>query len=101
MTPFASDQYVMLVLAFALGLVIGMFLFAGAKWKRRYREEARLRADLEAENARLRKDAAEADSLRAAAVRNPGRDPADRGPHRQQRQPRRGSHDPPHCGRWR
>ena len=80
MTPFASDQYVMLVLAFALGLVIGMFLFAGAKWKRRYREEARLRADLEAENARLRKDAAEADSLRAAAVRNPGRDPADRGP---------------------
>ena len=73
MTPFASDQYVMLVLAFALGLVIGMFLFAGAKWKRRYKEEARLRADLEAENARLRKDHGEMDTLRRAAAKDEAR----------------------------
>jgi uncharacterized protein HemX len=79
-TPFAPDQYVMLALLFVLGLVLGMYLFAGGKWKRRYREEARLRADLEAENARLRKEAAEADSLRAAAVKHPVRDPAHRGP---------------------
>ena len=45
MTPFASDQWVMLLLAFLLGLVLGMFLFAGGKWKRRYREEARLRQE--------------------------------------------------------
>jgi hypothetical protein len=79
-TPFLPEQYVMLALIFVLGLVLGMYLFAGTKWKRRYKEEARLRADLEAENARLRKDAAEADALRNAAVRSPARDPAHRGP---------------------
>jgi len=78
--PFLPEQYIILVLVFVLGLVLGMYLFAGGKWKRRYREEARLRADLEAENARLRKDAAEADSLHRAAIRNPARDPADRTP---------------------
>ena len=78
MPPFLPEQYIILVLVFVLGLVLGMYLFAGGKWKRRYREEARLRADLEAENARLRKDAAEADSLHRAAIRNPARDPADR-----------------------
>ena len=80
MPPFLPEQYIILVLVFVLGLVLGMYLFAGGKWKRRYREEARLRADLEAENARLRKDAAEADSLHRAAIRNPARDPADRTP---------------------
>ena len=80
MTPFVPEQYVMLALIFVLGLVLGMFLFAGTKWKRRYREEARLRADLEAENARLRKEAAETDSLHRAALRNPGRHTDERGP---------------------
>ena len=80
MTPFAPDQYIILALVFVLGLVLGIYLLAGGKWKRRYKEEARLRADLEAENARLRKHEAEAVSLRNAAAHNPGRDPAHRGP---------------------
>jgi hypothetical protein len=78
--PFLPEQYIILALIFVLGLVLGMFLFSGGKWKRRYKEEARLRADLEAENARLRKDHAEADSLHRAAIRNPVRDPAHRNP---------------------
>jgi hypothetical protein len=80
-TPFASDQYVILLLVFVLGLVLGMYLLAGSKWKRRYREEARLRAELETENGRLRKEASEMDSLRASAARNPGvTQPGERGP---------------------
>ncbi len=80
MTPFAPDQFVLLLLAFVLGLVAGMFLLAGGKWKRRYREEARLRAELETENARHRKHEAEAETLRHSAARSPARDPARRGP---------------------
>ena len=80
MTPFASDQWVMLVLLFVLGLVLGMYLLAGGKWKRRYKEEARLRAELEAENAKLRSTMREHDSLRGAAVKHPVRDPDGRGP---------------------
>ena len=45
MTPFSSDQWVMLPLAFLLGLFVGMMFLSGGKWKRRYREEARLRAE--------------------------------------------------------
>jgi hypothetical protein len=70
-TPFASDQYIILGLVFVLGLVLGMYLLAGGKWKRRYKEEARLRAELETENARLLKDAAHSDTLRGAAARHP------------------------------
>ena len=75
MTPFASDQYIILGLVFLLGLVLGMYLLAGGKWKRRYREEARLRAELEADNQRLRKQEAEWESLRASAARHPVADP--------------------------
>ncbi len=80
MTPFAPDQYIILALVFLLGLFLGMYLLAGGKWKRRYKEEARLRADLEAENVRLRKHEAEAVALRNAAARSPARDPGHRGP---------------------
>lgn len=49
MTPFAPDQHIMLALAFVLGLVLGMYLLAGGKWKRRYKEEVRRREALEKE----------------------------------------------------
>jgi hypothetical protein len=68
MTPFANDQYIMLGLMFVLGLVLGMYLLAGGKWKRRYKEEARLRAELETENKRLRGTVREHDSLRASTT---------------------------------
>ncbi len=49
MTPFATDQWVMLILAFLLGLFLGGWLLAGTKWKRRYREEVARREALERE----------------------------------------------------
>jgi hypothetical protein len=76
MTPFAPDQYIMLALTFVLGLVLGMYLLAGGRWKRRYKEEARLRAEIEAENKRLRGTVREHDSLRATTASHPVRDPA-------------------------
>jgi uncharacterized membrane-anchored protein YhcB (DUF1043 family) len=78
MDPFTVNQWIVVLLVFVLGLVIGMYLFAGAKWKRRYREEARLRGELEAENKRLRSEAAESHTLRGAAARHPV--DRDRGP---------------------
>jgi hypothetical protein len=46
-TPFAPEQYIILLLVFLLGLFAGMYLLAGGKWKRRYRElEAQHREEL-------------------------------------------------------
>ena len=70
MQSFSPDQWLVLVLAFLLGLFLGMAFLAGPKWKRRYREEARRREAVEAENAQLRRDADEMDSLRRAAARD-------------------------------
>ena len=73
MTYFTPDQWVIVALIFLLGIVLGMALMAGGKWKRRYKEE-RARADgLEAENKRLQKDSAEMDTLRQAAARDEAR----------------------------
>jgi uncharacterized membrane-anchored protein YhcB (DUF1043 family) len=85
---FSPDQWLIVALIFLLGLVIGMALMAGGKWKKRYREEvnlrkedARQRKELEAENSRLRKEAGEMDTLRGAAARDEARHRADdRGP---------------------
>ena len=80
MPAFTNEQWIVIGLVFLLGIVVGMILMAGGKWKRRYREEnARVR-ELEAENARLRKDAAEMDSLRGAAARDEARRRADEPP---------------------
>ena len=49
MTPFTTDQWVILILVFVLGLLIGMWLAAGGKWKRRYREEVARREAFERE----------------------------------------------------
>jgi hypothetical protein len=78
---FTPDQWLILGLVLLLGIVIGMALRGGSKWKARYREEADLRRDevkrLEAENARLRKEAGEMDTLRHAAARDEARRRAD------------------------
>jgi hypothetical protein len=69
-TLFTPDQWLIVALVFVLGLVLGMALMAGGKWKRRYREE-RVRADAaEAENRRLQKESGELDTLRHAAARD-------------------------------
>ena len=81
MTPFAPDQWLVLLLVFVLGLLVGMFLMAGSKWKRRYREEAAAREELARENERLHRENREMDSLRTAAARDEGRHRSDdRGP---------------------
>ena len=69
MIAFTNDQWLILALVFLLGLVVGAAMMAGGKWKRRYREEQKRYAALEAENKRLRAEAAEMDTLRNAAAR--------------------------------
>jgi uncharacterized membrane-anchored protein YhcB (DUF1043 family) len=74
MTPFTFDQWIMVALVFVLGLLVGMFIMAGGKWKRLYREEAERARALEAENKRLHADAREMESLRGAAAKAPARE---------------------------
>lgn len=45
MEAFTSDQWLIVLLAFLLGLFVGMALLASPKWKRRYREESRLHGE--------------------------------------------------------
>ena len=73
MLAFTPDQWLILLLAFVLGLILGMAFLAGPKWKNRYRDEVRRREALEAENAQLRRDASEMDTLRQAAARDEAR----------------------------
>ena len=70
MPSFTPDQWLVLGLIFLLGLVIGAFMTAGGKWKRKYREEVALREDLQKENAQLRKEVGEYQSLRHAAAKD-------------------------------
>ena len=71
MTPFSFDQWIVAALIFVLGLLVGMFVMAGGKWKGRYREEAARAQELEAENRKLHEDAREMESLRNAAAKSP------------------------------
>jgi uncharacterized membrane-anchored protein YhcB (DUF1043 family) len=82
MLAFTQEQWLVLLLAFVLGLILGMALLASPKWKRRYREEVVRREEVETENQRLRRDAGEMDSLRNAAARDEvrRRDEDGRGP---------------------
>ncbi|HEY0111656.1 MAG TPA: hypothetical protein VGB59_00740 [Allosphingosinicella sp.] len=73
MTLFTPDQWLIAALIFFLGLVIGMALMAGGKWKRRYKDEHRRVVELEAENKRLGKEATAMDSLRHAAAKDEAR----------------------------
>ncbi|HWT11812.1 MAG TPA: hypothetical protein VN231_03585 [Allosphingosinicella sp.] len=45
MKSFTPDQWLVVLLAFLLGLFLGMAFLANPKWKRRYREESRLRTE--------------------------------------------------------
>jgi len=78
---FTQDQWLVVALVFVLGMVIGMALLSGGKWKRRYREEQALRKDeakaaderaaiLDTENKRLRTENAELTTLRGAAIKS-------------------------------
>ena len=74
------NEWVIYALVFLLGLVIGMALMAGGKWKARYKEEAKLRQEevrrreaLEKEHASLRGRGTEMDSLRHSAARDEAR----------------------------
>lgn len=73
MTTFTPDQWLVLLLVFLLGLFLGMAFLASPKWKLRYREEVARREAAEAETERLRREAAEMDSLRQAAARDEAR----------------------------
>jgi len=73
MLAFTPDQWLILLLAFVLGLILGMAFLASPKWKQRYRDEVRKRETLETENEQLRREAREMDSLRQAAVRDEAR----------------------------
>jgi hypothetical protein len=73
MNYFTSDQWVVVALIFLLGLVLGMAMMAGGKWKQRYKDEVRRREEVEAENRRLAKESHEMDSLRGAAARDEAR----------------------------
>lgn len=71
MEPFTLDQAVVAALLFLLGLLLGMYLLAGGKWKRLYTAEAGRVAELERENARLGGEVREYESLRHAAANAP------------------------------
>lgn len=73
MPAFTPDQWLILLLVFLLGLFLGLALMASPKWKHRYREEVARREVLEADNARLRREADEMASLRGAAARDEAR----------------------------
>ena len=73
MLAFTPDQWLILLLVFILGLILGMAFLASPKWKGRYRDEVRKREALETENAQLRRDASEMDTLRQAAARDEAR----------------------------
>src|ERR1051325_9585049 len=77
------NAWVIIVLVFLLGLLVGMWMTQGGrrKWKSRYKEEQTRRDALEKEHERNRaewdereKEWRERDSLRVAAIKD-GRDP--------------------------
>jgi len=73
MEALTMNQWLVVALAFLLGLLLGMALLAGGKWKRRWRDEVARREEVEAENARLLREADEMNSLRHAAARDEAR----------------------------
>ncbi len=70
MDAFTANQWLVVLLTFVLGLILGMALLASPKWKFKYRDEVRRREALEAEIEGLRRDAREMDSLRHAAAKD-------------------------------
>jgi uncharacterized membrane-anchored protein YhcB (DUF1043 family) len=64
---FTLTEWAILALIFVLGLLIGMFLMAGGKWKTRYREEVRRREALEKERTSWESDRKHMEAQRLAA----------------------------------
>ena len=71
MLYFTTDQWIIVLLVFLLGLFIGGFIFSGGgrKWKTRYNNELDRREELERIHAEREKEWRERDSLRAAALK--------------------------------
>jgi hypothetical protein len=71
MLNFTTDQWIIVLLVFVLGLLVGGFLFSGGgrKWKTRYNTEVERRTALERTHAEREKEWRERDSLRGAALR--------------------------------
>jgi hypothetical protein len=72
MLAFTTDQWIIVLLVFVLGLLVGGFLFSGGgrKWKHRYNSEVDRRVALEKTHAEREKEWRERDSLRAAALKD-------------------------------
>ena len=72
MLQFSTDQWIIVLLVFLLGLFIGGFIFSGPgrKWKQRYRNEVERREEVERFHAEREKEWRERDSLRAAALKD-------------------------------
>jgi len=71
MLNFTTDQWIIVLLVFLLGLFIGGFIFSGGgrKWKHRYNSEVQRREQLEIAHGEREKEWRERDSLRAAALK--------------------------------
>ena len=69
MEPFTFDQAVVSGLLFILGLLIGMFLLASPKWKRRYQAERARTVELERDVERLGRER-QTTTVRTAADRD-------------------------------
>ena len=71
MLNFTTDQWIIVLLVFVLGLLVGGFLFSGGgrKWKHRYNSEVDRRVTLEKTYSDREKEWRERDSLRAAALK--------------------------------
>lgn len=78
MLDFSTDQWIIILLIFVLGMLIGGFLFSGGgrKWKQRYNSEVDRRKELESSFAAREKEWREQDTLRAAALKDADRNRA-------------------------
>jgi len=74
MPQFTADEWLIVALVFLLGLILGMAMMAGGKWKRRYREEVRKREEAEAERSRLESQVKHAEARALATHARDGRD---------------------------
>ena len=75
MLNFTTDQWIIVLLVFVLGLLVGGFIFAGGgrKWKHRYNTEVERREEAERIHTEREREWRERDSLRAAAIKDKDR----------------------------
>ena len=71
MLNFTPDQWIIVLLVFLLGLLVGGFIFSGGgrKWKQGYNSEVDRRTEMERVHGEREKEWRERDSLRAAAIK--------------------------------